>query len=117
MSQRRRLPDRRAGETREMVFRGGNYVVISSRFDGGGLAEVFINAEKTSTDAADDARDAALCLSIGLQYGVPAETIRKAVTRSSDGVPAGVIGAVLDMLAQDESPVADVSSDGQKATE
>lgn len=95
---RRRLPDRRAGETREMMFRGGNYVVICSRFEDGGLAEVFINAEKVSTDAA-------LCLSIGLQYGVPPDTIRKAVTRSSDGVPAGVIGAVLDMLAQDDPPL------------
>ena len=100
-----------------MIFRGQNYHLSYSRFDDGGLAEIFITAAKTSTDAADDARDAALCLSIGLQYGVPVETIRKAVTRSSDGVPAGVIGAVLDMLAEDESPVADVSSDGQKATE
>jgi hypothetical protein len=102
MSVRRRLPQRRANETREMAFRGRDYRLTVGRFEGGALAEVFIDAEKASTDSADDARDAALCLSLALQYGVPADTIRQAVTRGSDGAPAGVIGAALDLLAQDE---------------
>lgn len=102
MSARRRLPDCRLNETRDMIFRGQLYHLTISRFEDGSLAEMFLNAEKASTDSADDARDAALCLSIGLQYGMPAEVIRKAVTRASDGTPAGVIGAALDLLASDD---------------
>jgi len=99
---RRCLPQRREAETREMVFRGREYRLTVGRFEDGALAEIFIDAEKASTDSADDARDAALCLSLALQYGVPAETIRKAVTRASNGEPAGVIGAAIDLLASDE---------------
>ncbi|MBM3553465.1 MAG: hypothetical protein FJX45_17370 [Alphaproteobacteria bacterium] len=102
MTARRRLPDRREAETRDMTFRGRDYRLTVGRFEDGSLAELFINAEKEACDAADDARDAALCLSIGLQYGAPPETIRKAVTRSSDGAPAGVIGAALDLLMDDQ---------------
>jgi hypothetical protein len=43
-------------------------------------------------------RDAAVCLSIALQHGVPAEAIRSAVTRDSHGEPSGIVGAVLDLL-------------------
>ncbi|CCJ07071.1 Ribonucleotide-diphosphate reductase alpha subunit [Methylocystis sp. SC2] len=103
MTGRRRLPNRRAGETRAMMFRDREYRLTVGRFDDGGLAEIFIDAEKASTDSADDARDAALCLSLALQFGVPSETIRQAVTRASNGAPAGVIGAVLDALAVDET--------------
>ena len=37
-------------------------------------------------------------LSIALQHGVPAEAIRSAVTRDSQGEPSGIVGAVLDLL-------------------
>lgn len=99
---RMRLPDRRAGERSEMCFRKQIYSITFSRFDDGRLAEVFIDARKASTDSADDARDAALALSLALQHGCPAESIRKAATRDSAGRPAGIIGAVLDALAEME---------------
>jgi len=104
MTLRRALPNRREHEVHDLEFRGRAYVVGFGRFEDGSLAEVFIDARKQSTDAADDARDGALVLSLALQHGTPAETIRHAVTRSVSGVPAGIIGAVLDLLADtDES--------------
>jgi hypothetical protein len=46
------------------------------------------------------ARDAAIVLSIAVQYGVPLEPIRHAVTRNADGSPSSIIGAVLERLAE-----------------
>jgi hypothetical protein len=103
---RRMLPFRRPAERCEMWFRGRLYIVGVGRFENGALAEVFIDAIKQSTDGADDARDAALALSLALQYGCPAATIRNAATRDAKGAPAGIIGACLDMLAEFETEAA-----------
>ena len=100
MSGRKALPNRRAHELRDMQFRGRAYVVGVGRFDDGSIAEVFIDASKQATDAADDARDAALVLSLAAQHGCPMETIRRAATRDASWAPAGVVGAVLDMLEE-----------------
>jgi len=46
------------------------------------------------------ARDAAVTLSLGLQHGVPIESIRHAVTRNgASGAPASIIVAVVDAVA------------------
>lgn len=97
---RDRLPERRAHELLAMSFRGRDYTVGIGRFRDGRLAEVFIDTAKAGTDAADDARDAAITLSFALQNGADAESIRSAVTRDASGRPAGIIGAVLDLLAE-----------------
>lgn len=99
---RMRLPDRRASEAFDMEFRGRAYAIEVSRFDDGRLAEIFIDAKKASTDAADDARAAALVLSLALQHGCPPETVRRAATRDASGRPADIVGACLDMLAEME---------------
>jgi len=96
---RRALPNRRAHEARQFEFRGAPYTVGVGRFEDGGLAEVFIDcASKGMLPLGDDAKDAAVCLSIALQYGAPADVIRKAVTRTTDGAATGIIGAALDLL-------------------
>ncbi len=95
---RLRLPNRRAHEILEFQFRGLAYTVGVGRYQDGALAEVFIECSKGQSQLAADARDAAVCLSIALQYGVPAEAIRGAVTRESRGEPSGIVGAVLDLI-------------------
>ncbi len=97
---RLRLPNRRPHEIREFEFRGLGYTAGIGRFNSGDVAEVFIECAKAQSQLAADARDAAVCLSISLQHGVPAEAIRAAVTRDSQGEPSGIIGAVLDLLAK-----------------
>ncbi|WP_018407906.1 hypothetical protein [Methylocystis rosea] len=95
---RRALPNRRAHEARQFEFRGAPYTVGVGRFEDGALAEVFIDcASKVMLPLGDDAK-AAVCLSIALQYGAPADVIRKAVTRTTDGAATGIIGAALDLL-------------------
>jgi hypothetical protein len=101
---RRRLRDRRGSELLDLVFRGRRYIVGVSRYpQNGALAEIFIDSERSSTDAADDARDAALTLSLALQCGADPQVIRCAVARDNDGNPAGIVGAVLDLLLDDET--------------
>jgi len=96
---RTRLPNRRASETIGFKFRGAPYAVTFSRFADGQLGEVFVDAEKQGVDSANDARDLALCLSIGLQHGVDLDTLRHAALRDASGVPQGLLGAVCDALA------------------
>lgn len=98
---RRRLPNRRRHEVIDFSFRGYAYALGIGRFSDGSLAEVFIDCAKGSTPVAADARDAAVCLSLALQYGVPPDAIRSAVTRESDGSASGIVGAVLDLLAEE----------------
>jgi hypothetical protein len=102
--ERTRLPNRRAAESIGFEFRGAPYRMCAGRFDDGQLAEVFIDCQsKGMLPIADDAKDAAVCLSIALQYGAPAEVIRAAVTRTSDGEATGIIGCVLDLLHEEEA--------------
>ncbi len=101
---RRRLPNRRAAELFDLSFKGGRYTIGASRFPDGSIAEIFIHSAKAACDLADAARDAAVALSIALQHGTPAAAIRAAVTREADGSPAGIVGAVLDLLQVEGSP-------------
>ena len=98
---RHRLPNRRAHEIREFQFRGLRYSAGIGRYSNDALAEIFIECSKGQSQLAADARDAAVCLSIALQHGVPSEAIRSAVTRESDSSPSGIVGAVLDLIAED----------------
>lgn len=99
---RLQLSNRRQHELQELVFQGHIFTLGIGRFDDNSLAEIFIDAEKSSP-LTTVARDAAVCVSIALQYGVPAEAIRSAVTREANGAPAGLVGAVLDLLQQDDA--------------
>ena len=80
---------------------GGSYgnVKVRALYADGRPAEIFLDAEKQAVDAANDARDLALAVSIGLQHGVPLETLRHAALRDAAGAPQGLLGAVCDALA------------------
>lgn len=101
MSARQPLPLRRSHESQNFWFRGKTYTMGVGRFDDGRVAEVFVDCSKVSSESAHDARDAAVCLSIALQHGVPIEAIRAAVTREEDGSPSGIVGCVLDLLCKE----------------
>lgn len=75
------------------------YTVSWGMFTPGRMAEVFITAEKTSSLAESIARDAAIGISIALQYGAPLETLRIAMTRDEKGGAATVAGAALDLIS------------------
>jgi hypothetical protein len=97
-ARRDKLPQRRGSESFETWFEGQQFVVTCSRFEGGGLAEVFVSAIKTTTLFDHLARDTGLLLSLALQHGASAETLATAVSRDGEGRPQGLAGHVLDVI-------------------
>lgn len=102
---RENLPMRREAEVFDVFFQGQRepFSVTVGRFPDGRLAEVFIDAHKRDQMFDHLARDFAILVSIALQHGVPAEMLRKALTRDALGQPQGLAGAVLDAIADGRS--------------
>jgi hypothetical protein len=102
MNQRNALPQRRAGETFNLVHGKQNtvFAVTTGFYPDGKLGEVFISGAKAGSEVDAIARDGAVLLSIALQYGVPIDTIRHAITREITGAPSTIIGAVVDRLTE-----------------
>jgi ribonucleoside-diphosphate reductase alpha chain len=101
---RQRLPNRRACETFEVPAGGLNYRATVGRFDDGRISEIFLSNHKTGSHADTAAKDSAVVCSIALQFGVPLETIRRALMRDSQGRPSGPLGVALDLLVEGETP-------------
>jgi hypothetical protein len=99
MSNRRRLPDRRASETFEIRCEGVTYLTTVSLFGDGSLGEIFLTNHKAGSAADTAARDAAITCSIALQFGADLETVRKALCRDSQGKASSPLGVALDVLA------------------
>ena len=95
---RRTLPQHRAAETFDLRFWSQPFTVTLGFYADGTPGEVFIDGCKTGNDIESIARDAAVLLSLALQHGVPAETIRHAVTRGASEEPASILGAVVDSI-------------------
>src|SRR5580700_8655471 len=99
MSERRRLPDRRASETFSLQCAGLSYVATISRFDDGYLGEIFLSNHKSGSVADTAARDSAIVCSIALQFGADPEIVRKALCRDRHGNASGPLGVALDVLS------------------
>jgi hypothetical protein len=98
MSTRETLSNRRLAETFEIVHADRTYQVTIGRFPEGKIGEVFVTGAKVGSDLEAVARDAAVTVSIALQYGVPLVVLCHAVTREQDGSPSTIIGAMLDEI-------------------
>lgn len=98
---RSRLPNRRHAETLNFHLDGQSYVATVGFFQSGGVAEVFVNTAMRQGSASDvNVADAALAVSLALQYGCPLEALRDGMKRDSKGTPQGPLGAILDILSQ-----------------
>tara|TARA_R110002020_G_scaffold36894_37_gene111041 strand:- start:2865 stop:3179 length:315 start_codon:yes stop_codon:yes gene_type:complete len=95
---RRQLPQRRESETFAIEARGREYTASISRFGDGRLAEAFFTGGKSGTDVEIAVRDAAVLLSIALQYGASVDVLRSALMRDEGGRAEGPIGVLLDTL-------------------
>lgn len=97
------LPNRRPHEGFEFECWGQWFHAGIGRGEIEGPAlEVWINTGKSGTAAETYARDAAVMISLGLQYGVPLEAMRKTVMRDLDGRASGPIGKLVDLVAEEE---------------
>jgi hypothetical protein len=99
MSERARLPNRRASTTFTFECNGLHYLATVSHFDDGRLAEIFITNAKAGSHSDSAAKDSAVVCSIALQYGVPIDVLRHALLRDSRGVASSPLGAALDLVA------------------
>jgi hypothetical protein len=98
--QRRQLPNRRLAETFDIEISGLKYKVTIGRFADRTPAELFISNHKSGNASDVAARDAGILVSLALQHGVPLSVIRHAISRNSDGTASGVVGAVIDRIAE-----------------
>ena len=101
--QRCRLPDRRASETFDVESCGLRFTVMASRFDDRRLAEVFIQNHKADSTAGIMASDAAIAASLALQFGCPAEVLRRALKRDGQGRALSPLAAALDRLLNEQT--------------
>jgi hypothetical protein len=99
MELRRHLPNRRGHELIEFEHGGIRYTAGIGRFEDGGLAEIFLTTAKHGTAVDVNARDAAVAASLLLQHGCQLDTLRRALTRNSDGSASGPLAHALDLLA------------------
>lgn len=105
--QRERLPDRRPNDTTMLEFGGEKYFVSVGFYPDGRVGEIFIDRKKTKTSGKlgftldGVCRDAAVLMSMALQFGTDLKTIADAVTRDDDGAPTSIIGAICDHLKED----------------
>ena len=98
--QRLELPDRRGGENFDFIHRGFRYSA-SVRYPSDSSvvpAEIFLNSEKIASSNDLVARDAAIVISVALQYGVPLDEMAHALGRDEDGAASSPIGKLLDIL-------------------
>ena len=100
MTARERLPNRRACESFEFRHNGFAFTASAGFFEDGHLGELFLSSHKLGSPIEAIARDAAVTVSIALQFGADLETIRQALTKDHDGAPATLLGAALDALAE-----------------
>ena len=100
MSARKRLPNRRMGETFELECAGLRYTCTVGRYRAGSVGEVFLNNHKSNSASDSNARDAAIVCSLALQHGVPLETIRRALLRDAQGRPSTPLGCALDLIVE-----------------
>jgi hypothetical protein len=96
---RRILPQRRNAETFQLRFWDQPVSVTVGYYPDGTPGEIFVDAGKSGQDVQSTARDAAVVLSLALQHGATFDTIRHAVTRSANGAPTSILGAIADKVA------------------
>lgn len=101
---RDRLPDRRRCEIQTIWNNNHKYMISVGRYDDGRPAEVFIDSSRPCSESVTLADDAAIVASIALQYGVPLDVLRCAISKNPDGSAATIFGASLDLLAASPAP-------------
>jgi hypothetical protein len=98
MTNRERLPNRRAAETFDIEASGLRYTVTIGRYPDDRISEVFIENHKAGSHAGILANDVAVVCSIALQYGASLDVIRKALMRDPRGKASGPLGVALDRI-------------------
>jgi hypothetical protein len=95
---RSRLPSRRRSETCEFTHEGLRFTASIGLYEDGRLGELFLSSNKPGSPIESIARDAAILVSLAIQFGCPLDIIRHALTKDHTGAPATLVGAALSAL-------------------
>jgi 4-hydroxyphenylpyruvate dioxygenase-like putative hemolysin len=104
---RDRLPNRRNVESIE--FAAGipgkeiAYMASLGFYPDGRLGEIFLSSGRSGTDLVVSTYETAVAASFALQFGCPVEEMARAMPRTSDGMPEGPLGTLLDRLIATKS--------------
>ena len=104
MSERQAIAERRECDRFNFRHDGFLYTAAFSQYADGRLAEVFFQVAKSGTALEAVTRDAAILVSLCLQYGASEEAIRHSLTRLENDEPAGPVARFLDVLALGKRP-------------
>lgn len=97
---RETLPTRRGHTTVTLRWLGKDYDVSCGHYLDGRPAEIFVHSTKAGSDVQIVANDAAILMSLALQYGAPLQTIRSAMAREENGNAQSIIGQVADVFVR-----------------
>ena len=103
MNRRRRLQQRRGAIVVELERAGHHFRMQIGCFPDGALGEVFLDATKQNSALDAFAADAAILVSLLLQFGVSPAEIGHALRRTPSGESASLIGAVVDLLCAEDA--------------
>lgn len=98
MSERQRLPDRRESRLADFTQDGVHYRLHWSRFPDGRIGEVFLDAGRPGDPIDCMAKDAAVVLSMALQFGADPAAILAAMSQEADGTMRGPLGRALRII-------------------
>jgi hypothetical protein len=96
---RHRLPNRRPSITTAFERDGSKYEMTVGYYPDGRTGELFLSGDRANSLLDFLMSDAAIVVSLALQYGAPLDEIRHALKRNSRGDAASPIGAALDRIA------------------
>jgi ribonucleoside-diphosphate reductase alpha chain len=96
--QRERLPNKRRSENGAFAQNNLNFQMTVGFYPDGRVGEIFLNAEHANSLLDVLAHDAAIAISLALQFGCPLDTLRHAIKRDSSGTAASPIGIALDLV-------------------
>jgi hypothetical protein len=102
MTERQRLPNRRASEFINFESMNMRFTVSVSRDSSGKILELFCDNHNQGSAIGTLVRDSAIILSFALQHSADIEAIRRALCRDARGRALGPIGTVLDLLAEEQ---------------
>jgi len=80
LARRRRLPHRRGGYTQKATVGGHKVYLRTGEYDDGSIGEIFLDMHKEGAAFRSLMNNFAICVSLGLQHGVPLEEYVDAFT-------------------------------------
>jgi hypothetical protein len=97
---RQQLNNRRGAVTFVFQLGGLDYTASVGRFPDGRMAELFLNSTKVGSQADLNAKEAAIAVSLALQFGCPLEVLAAALPRNERGEPNTPASAALALFQQ-----------------